>query len=54
MIDEYKQELLKEYKNILEASSDEKMTLQQQAMIKTLLDENTKEGSLLKSLLKSI
>jgi hypothetical protein len=54
MIDEYKQKLLKEYKDILEASSDEKMTLQQQVMIKTLLDENTKEGSLLKSLLKSI
>ena len=51
MINEYKQELLKEYKDVLESSTNDKMTLQQQAIMKALLDENTKEASYLESLL---
>ena len=51
IIDDYKQELLKEYKEILEAISDETPSLKQQGIMKALLDENDKEISSLESLL---
>lgn len=46
-----KKELLQEYKNSLESAKNDKITPQQEAIIKVLLDENKKESSSLEKLL---
>lgn len=51
MLHDYKKELLQEYKESLEKASDDSSSLEQQAMIKVLLDENSKEASSLEKLL---
>ena len=51
ILNDYKKELLNEYKESLEGSKNGNMTLQQEAIIKVLLDENTKEASSLEKLL---
>ncbi len=53
LLSDYKKELLQDYKNSLEGSKNDKVTLQQEAIIKVLLDENSKEASSLKELLTS-
>jgi len=52
MLNEYKQELLKEYTEILESKDEKTPSLKQQGIMKALLDENPKETNLLESLLK--
>lgn len=51
MLNDYKKELLQDYKNSLDGAKNDKMTLQQEAIIKVLLNENTKEASSLEKLL---
>jgi len=51
MLNEYKQEVLKEYREILESSTNDMMTLQQKGIIKALLDDNSKEASSLEKLI---
>ena len=51
MLNDYKKELLQDYKDSLDGAKNDKMTLQQEAIIKVLLDENTKEASSLERLL---
>jgi len=51
MLNDYKKELLEEYRDSLENSNDGSSTLEQQAIIKVLLDENSKEASHLENFL---
>jgi hypothetical protein len=51
MLIDYKKELLEDYKKSLDAISNDNMTLEQQAIIKLLLEENTQEASSLEKLL---
>jgi hypothetical protein len=51
ILNEYKRELLQEYKDTLESAKNEKITPQQEAIIKVLLDENKKETSSLEKLI---
>jgi len=51
LLNEYKKELLQEYKASIESSSDTQMSAQQEAMIKVLMTENTQESSALTTLL---
>jgi len=51
LLNEYKKELLQEYKVSIESSSDTQMSAQQEAMIKVLMTENTQESSALTTLL---
>ena len=51
LLNEYKKELLQEYKISIESSSDTQMSAQQEAMIKVLITENTQETSSLAALL---
>ena len=51
LLNEYKKELLQEYKVSIESSSDTVMTTQQQAVIQVLMQENTQETSVLTELL---
>lgn len=51
MLIDYKKELLEDYKKSLDAASNDNMTLEQQAIIKLLLEENTQEASSLEKLL---
>ncbi|MFT5661291.1 MAG: hypothetical protein ACI9TV_001937 [Sulfurimonas sp.] len=51
LLNDYKKELLQDYKESLDGATNSTMTLQQEAIIKVLLDENTKEASSLEKLL---
>ncbi len=51
MLNDYKKELLNDYKESLDGAKNDKMTLQQEAIVKVLLDENTKQASSLEKLL---
>lgn len=51
LLNDYKKELLQDYKNSLDGATNNTITLQQEAIIKVLLDENTKEASSLEKLL---
>ena len=51
LLNDYKKELLQDYKDSLDGATNNTMTLQQEAIIKVLLDENTKEASSLEKLL---
>jgi hypothetical protein len=51
MLNDYKKELLQDYKESLDGATNDNMTLEQQAIIKVLLDENTQEASSLEKLL---
>ncbi|MFA6190970.1 MAG: hypothetical protein WC665_01330 [Sulfurimonas sp.] len=51
MLNDYKKELLQDYKKSLDGAANDNMSLEQQAIIKVLLDENTKEASSLEKLL---
>ncbi|MFT5661293.1 MAG: hypothetical protein ACI9TV_001939 [Sulfurimonas sp.] len=51
LLNDYKKELLEEYKDSLKKSNDGSLTLEQQAIIKVLLDDNSKETSHLEKLL---
>jgi hypothetical protein len=51
MLNDYKKELLQDYKKSLDGATNSNMTLEQQGIIKVLLDENSKESSSLKELL---
>ncbi|MDO8454461.1 MAG: hypothetical protein Q7S59_07830 [Sulfurimonas sp.] len=51
MVNDYKKELLNDYKKSLEDAKNGDLSLEQQAIIKVLLDENTKEASSLEKLL---
>ena len=51
ILNDYKKELINEYKESLEGSKNGAITLQQEAIIKVLLDENTQEASSLEKLL---
>lgn len=51
LLNDYKKELLQDYQDSLDGAKNDKMTLQQEAIIKVLLDENTKEASSLEKLL---
>jgi len=51
LLNEYKKELLQEYKVSIESSTDTQMSAQQEAMIKVLMTENTQESSSLATLL---
>ncbi len=50
-MDEYKKELLNQYEESLKSSDTKSLSLEQQAIIKVLSDENLKETSSLKELL---
>ena len=50
-MDEYKKELLNQYEESLKSSDSKSLSLEQQAIIKVLSDENFKETSSLKELL---
>lgn len=51
MLNDYKKELLTDYKKSLDGATNDNMTLEQQAIIKVLLEENTQEASALEKLL---
>jgi len=51
LLNQFKNELLEEYKESVENSSDTTLGTQQQAVIQVLMEENTKEASALESLL---
>jgi len=51
LLNEYKKELLQEYKASIEDSTDTVMSTQQQAVIQVLMQENTQETSVLTALL---
>ncbi|NOQ31041.1 MAG: hypothetical protein GQ570_07975 [Helicobacteraceae bacterium] len=51
LLNQYKNELLQEYRDSLENSKENSLNAQQQAIIKVLLDENVKETSSLEELL---
>ena len=51
ILNEYKKELLQDYKKSLDGATNDNMTLEQQAIIKVLLEENTQEASALEQLL---
>ncbi|MFA6196327.1 MAG: hypothetical protein WC656_06760 [Sulfurimonas sp.] len=51
MLNEFKKELLTEYKESLEGVKDGNLSLEQQATIKVLMDENSQEASNLEKLL---
>lgn len=53
LLNDYKKELLQDYKNSLDGATNNTITLQQEAIIKVLLDENTKEASSLEKLLSA-
>ena len=51
MLIDYKKELLEDYKKSLDGAENDNMTLEQQGIIKVLLEENTQEASSLEKLL---
>ena len=51
MLNDYKKELLSDYKKSLDSATNDTMTLEQQGIIKVLLEENTQEASSLEKLL---
>ncbi|NOQ30655.1 MAG: hypothetical protein GQ570_05990 [Helicobacteraceae bacterium] len=51
LLNQYKNELLQEYRDSLENSKENSLSAEQQAIIKVLLDENVKETSSLEALL---
>ena len=51
LLNQFKSELLEEYKESVENSSDTTLSVQQQAVIRVLMEENTQEASALESLL---
>ena len=51
LLNQYKKELLQDYQQSIENSNDNGMSSEQQAIIKVLLEENTKEASSLETLL---
>jgi hypothetical protein len=51
MLNEFKKELLSEYKESLDGATNDDISLEQQAIIKVLMDENSQEASALEKLL---
>jgi len=53
LLNQFKSELLEEYKESVENSSDTTLSVQQQAVIQVLMEENTQEANALEKLLSS-